>query len=92
MKNGVDGFLNYINLLEAVYFQAIKDVLSGWKNKNKNYDYRSAKAFLNGSEKGKRILAILDNLTDEQKETLLNTRAFLKTNETRDKECDDEGF
>lgn len=65
-------------LVEAIYWQAIKDILNEWRYADKHgqercsYDYKSAVAFLNSSEKGKRILRILNNLTEEQRANLIN--------------------
>lgn len=69
-----------VRLVEAVYGQAIKDVITELKYARKHggvgcsRDYISAVAFLKESDKGQRILKILNNLTDEQITGLLKRR------------------
>ena len=76
-----------IKLLDAVFEQAIKDYISGMKyaklhgQRENNHNYNSAVMFLNETDKGKRILNILDNLTDEQIETLLKKRKHYEKGE-----------
>lgn len=65
-------------LLEAVYWQAIKDVIAEWRWAEKHgehkysNDYRSAVNFLNSSGKGQRIMRILKSLDDEQRAKLIS--------------------
>lgn len=69
-----------VRLVEAVYEQAIKDVFGEMKYAHIHGehrcgpDYISAVAFLKQSDKGQRILKILNNLTDEQITDLLKRR------------------
>lgn len=66
-------------LIEAVFWRAIVDVVTGWRRYhtelgyklNQDVNYISAISFLRSTEKGKRIMHILDNLNEEQLSALL---------------------
>lgn len=64
-------------LLEAIYWQAVKDVIAEWRFADKHNmnrwseDYCSAIAFLRRNPKGQRLLKILESLDDEQREELI---------------------
>lgn len=63
-----------IRLLDAIYTQAINNYINGMeyakKHSHGNDKYMSAVRFLKETDKGKRILKILENLTPEQAENL----------------------
>ena len=73
-----DEYKGAVRLIEAIYWQAIKDIVSEWRFADKHgehkwsHDYQSAVAFLKQSGKGQRILRMLKNLDDEQRARLIN--------------------
>jgi len=72
-------------LIEAIYWQAIKDVVAEWRYAEKHrtakhsYNYKSAIAFLNSSGKGQRILRLLQNCNDEQRAKLIKSGMTILT-------------
>ena len=64
-------------LIEAIYWQAIKDVVAEWRYAEKHNahrysrDYQTAITFLKSSEKGQRILRLLQNCDEEQRAKLI---------------------
>lgn len=73
-----DEYKGAVRLIEAIYWQAIKDIVSEWRYADKHgehkwsHDYRSAVTFLKSSGKGQRILRTLESLDDEQRARLIN--------------------
>lgn len=74
-------------LVDAIFWSAIVDVVNGWRYYQnhpdekliQNRNYCSAVAFLRSNEKGKRIMRILDNLTDEQRANLIEKGGLAST-------------
>lgn len=72
-------------LIEAIYWQAIKDVVAEWRYAEKHkttkhsYNYKSAIAFLNSSGKGQRILRLLQNCNEEQRAKLIKSGMTILT-------------
>jgi hypothetical protein len=69
-----------MKLLDAVVWRAVQDYVSGLRyfkahpdvNKGSNYNYCTAVTFLRSFNMGQRILKILENLTAEQIDKLLD--------------------
>ena len=81
MSNGIgvpDEYKGAVRLIEAIYWQAIKDIVAEWRYADKHgehkwsHDYQSAVAFLKSTGKGQRILRMLKSLTDEQRAKLIS--------------------
>ena len=81
ISNGVstpEEYKGAVRLIEAIYWQAIKDIAAEWRYADKHgehkysHDYQSAVAFLKSTGKGQRILRILKSLNEEQRAKLIN--------------------
>jgi hypothetical protein len=87
-----------IRLIDAVFWSSIVDIVNGWRYFQNHPDealvqnrrYCSAVAFLRGSNRGQRILSILNRLDDDQRAALIDKGGLAASYKSKEYEVNDE--